>query len=325
MHEPTYRDALRTAWNITKGHPFLIIFGLFAVFVGQLGLLDLVMKIGLVGTDSGFMPLWVILPALGTITSVSIVGITVQTWVLLAWLAAILVGFFLFLTYAAVISHGALIHATGQYVNHPKKHVSLSHAWHAGAIHFWRLFAITAIKKISLSLLGIATSIAILNAVSFASAWDIVLFIILFVLALIVGLVISFVAVYAAGYVVIEEYQLGDALRSGWELFKEHWLVSIEIGITVLVLNIVAACIAFASVPLLFIPTTLLWVTASQLSASLLLFQLGSFIAVGLFVLLLATLGSFLTVYTTALWMDLFQHMHKRGMVSRIVRRVTRS
>ena len=325
MQEPTYRDALRTAWNITKGHPFLIIFGLLALFVGQLGLLDLVMKIGLVGSEGGSMPLWAILPALGGIGTISIVGFTVQTWVLIAWLTAIMVGFGLFFTFASVVSHGALIHATGQYVNHPRKHVSLGAAWHAGVSHFWRLFGIIALKKIALGLLGFSISIAILNAVSYASVWDAVLFVLLFVLALGVGMWISFIAIYAAGYVVIEQYSLRDALRAAWELCKEHWLVSIEIGLTVLVLNVLAAVVAFAALSLLFIPTLLLWMTASQLASSLILFQLGSFIAVGLFILLLATVGSLLTVYTTALWMDLFQHMHRRGMVSRLVRRVTRS
>jgi membrane-anchored glycerophosphoryl diester phosphodiesterase (GDPDase) len=325
MHEPTYREALRTAWNITTAHPFLIIFGLFSIFVGQVGLLDLVMKVGLVGTEGGRMPLWAMLPSLGVMETISLAGFTVQAWVLLAWVFAIIIGFGLFFTFVSVSSHGALIHATAQYVQHPRKEVLINDAWHAGVSHFWKLFGIIALKKVAIGLLGFGISVAMLNAVLYASAWDAVLFILLFIVALAAGMWVSFIAIYAAGYIVIEEYSIGDALRSAWELCKEHWLVSIEIGITVLVLNILAGVLALASLSLLFIPTILLWATASQLASSVILFQLGSFIAVGLFVLLIATVGSLLSVYTTALWMDLFQHMHRRGIASRIVRRITRS
>lgn len=318
MSEPTYRDALWTAWQITKEHKFLFIFGLFATFVGQLGILDLIMKLGLVGSDAGPLPLWALLPSLGLGASYTIVGFTLQTWMLLAWLAVLVIGIIVVFTFVAVTCHGALIHAIGQFINHPRKEVAVDDAWHAGVQHFWRLFAIVLTKAAVMFLLALATGAAIVNAVAYATTWDAVLFLILFVLAVIVGMVISFVAVYAAGYVVIEEYGFVQSIRSGWELFREHWLVSVEVGLTVLLLNVLASIIALASLSLLFVPTMLLWLVASGVVSSLILFQLGSFIAVGLFVLLIATLGSSLTVFTTALWMDLFQHMHRRGMVSTI-------
>lgn len=325
MHEPTYREAMQTAWQITTKHKFLFIFGLFALFVGQLGLLDLVMKIGMVGSDSATLPLWAMLPALGGVGTVSIAGFTFHTWVLVAWLAAIMIGFGLLLTFVSVATHGALIHATGQYVNHPKQHVSIDDAWHTGVGHFWKLFGIVLIKKVVLGLLAFITGMAILNAVTYASGVDALLFIVLFVLALIVGLVVSFVAVYAAGYVVLEEYSVLEAIAAAWELFREHWLVSVEIGITVLVLNVVAAVLAIASLSLLFIPTILLWGVASSIASSLIIFQIGSFLAVGLFIFVIATIGAGMTVFTTALWMDLFQHMHRRGLVSRVVKHLSRS
>lgn len=324
MHEPTYREAMRTAWQITTKHKLLFLFGIFAAFVGQLGILDLVMKIGLVGTDSAYVPLWAILPTLGIGSTVTIAALSIKTWVLLAWLGVIILGFVALLIFVSVSSHGALIHATGQYVNHPKKHVSFDVAWHAGTQHFWRLFLIVFVKVVSLTGLGIATVWGVVNAVEYATLGDMVLFILLFTLAVVVGLVISFVAVYAAGYVVLEEYSLGEALRSGWELFREHWLVSIEIGLTVLGLNVLVSLVAIASLALLFIPTVLIWLVASTLVSSFFLFQIGTILAIGIFILLIATLGAFLTVFTTALWMDLFQHMHRRGMISRVVRHLSR-
>lgn len=325
MHEPTYRDAMRTAWQIITRHKFLFVFGLFATFVGQLGILDLLLKVGLAGTEHTYLPLWGVLPTFGAVSTISIIGFTVQTWVLIAWLATIFIGFGIFLTFVSVTSHGALIHATGQYVHHPKKHIGLGDAWHAGVRHFWRLLVVICIKQGALMFLGFVTSIAVLNAITYASALDAILFITLFVLSLVVGLITSFVAVYAEGYIVLEEYPVRDALRSGWELFKEHWLVSFEIGLTVLVLNILIALVAFASLAFLFIPTLLLWMTAASVASSIILFQIGSFVAIGTFILLIATLGAALTIFTTALWMDLFWHMHKRGLTSRVLLKLRRS
>jgi hypothetical protein len=326
MHEPTYREALRTAWQITTTHKFLIIFGLFAAFVGQLGVLDLIFKVGFAGTEYATFPLWALLPSVGAGSlSVSLAGITLEAWMLIAWLLAILIGFGILLTLVAVSSHGALIHATGQYINHPRKEVGIDAAWHAGVSHFWRLLGVVFAKWLVLFGLSLSIGWALINAITYGTAWDAVLFALLFVLALVVGMVVSFVAVYAAGYIVIEEYKTLRAMRAAWELFREHWLVSIEIGFTVVLLNLLSTAIAVASMALLFIPSILIWMTASGIAGSIILFQIGTFISVGLFILLIATLSSFLTVFTTALWMDLFQHMHRKGLTSRIAAKLKRS
>jgi hypothetical protein len=320
MHEPTYREALTAAWHITWRHKFLWIFGIFAAFVGQFGLLDVITKMGFTGTDYAYFPLWAYGIEQFPLSALFSGSLGFNTWLLLIWIGVLLLGFGILFFLVSVASHGSLVHATAQFSRHPKKHIDIDTAWHAGITHFWKLSVIIIFKMIALFLLSVGVGYAIINAVQFGNTWDVVLFLVLFILSLVVGMGISFVAIYAAGYVVMEEYSSVEAILAAWTLFKEHWLVSIEIGITVLVINVVISIIAIASVYILLFPTLLLWLAASGAVFSEVLLDIGTFLAIGMFIVFIATLGSILTVFSTTLWMYLFEHMHRQGIRSNILK-----
>ena len=318
MKTPLYRQALRESWELAWGNKLLWVFGFFAAFLGQMGLLELFTKIGFVGTKYAFSLGWSFVPQFFSLPfSLGRAGLSLDGSFWLAWLMIIFVGFALFLVFVAVVSQGALVHAAAQRLK-GKKSLNVDKAWHAGVGHFWRLFGINALKKAVLIVFATLLVSAMVNVSVYGRMLDVFWFVLLFLLAVLVGLVLSFLVIYAAGYVVVEEYTLSRAVASAWKLFLGHWLVSLEAGIIVLLLDLALSVLILASFFVLFLPTMLLWMIAVSIASST-LYIIAMAIGMALFVLFVVFVGSVWSVFTTSLWTHLFMKMHKEGVASRIL------
>lgn len=316
---PLYREAIINSWRLAWNHKLMWGFGLFAAFLGQMGILELVTKIGLTGTSYAYFPTWIVLPDLYNLsTSLGSLSLPLEGWLWVIWLGLVLFGFAVLLTFASVSSQGAIIHSTAQAVKKPKKLPDVDSAWRSGTSHFWRLFVLNLIKKVVISLLAISLAYATVNVIISASGIDYALFVSIFVLSAIVGMVLSFLVIYAAGYVVVEEYSIGKAIRSAWRLFTNHWLVSIEVAIVILFLNIVLSLAILVSFFILFFPTLLLWWIAVYFVSSA-LYYVAIVIGMILFTIFIIFVGSVFTVFTTSVWTYLFMKMHKPGVTSRVL------
>ena len=189
-----------------------------------------------------------------------------------------------FLIFVSVSSQGALIHASAQWAKKDSL-PDTDKSWHVGVQHFWPLFFVNVFKKLFICALGLAVSWGAVNAlIGNVTAWDLVLFLLLFVLAALVGMVLSFLVVYVACYVVVEKYPLSWAIASAWKMFIKHWLVSVEVGAIILVLNVVVGIIALLGFFIFFLPTLITWFIAI-LGASSALWIIGLVIGALLFVL----------------------------------------
>ena len=319
MREPLYRQALIHSWKLACQHRFLWIFGLFATLLGQMGILELFSKVTMASSDYALYPKWLVIPKLlkYLFTGFGEFNMPFDGWIWLVWLLLILLGFFVFFVFVSVASQGALIHAAAKSVKH--KHLpDVGKSWHVGVSHFWRLFSLNLVKKIVMVTLAVAVGYGALNFIVIESGWGLLLFLVLFLLSILVGMVLSFLVIYAAGYIVVEEYSFLDALEASWKLFISHWLVSIEVGLLVLFLNVVLIFAVLIGFFVLFLPTILTWAIAASLG-SYTLYILGVLVGSTLFLFFALALGSFFTVYVTSVWTYMFMKMHKDGVVSRIL------
>jgi len=148
MHEPTYRQALSHSWKLAWHHKLIWIFGLFAAFLGQMGLLELLGSVSMHASSSSATL------GLGNLTWIKMlcagelrVSLPITGWVWLVWLLVMFLGFGIFLIFVSVSSQGALIHASAQWA---KKDTlpDTDKSWHAGVQHFWPLFFINVFKKV---------------------------------------------------------------------------------------------------------------------------------------------------------------------------------
>jgi len=318
MTTPLYRDAVRHGWRLAREHMWLWPLGMFAALLGQMGLLELLTKVGLAASDYGVYPHWLALPKLfGAIGDVGPFHINVSGVVWMVWLTIALIGLCLFFLFVSVVSQGALIHIAA--ISSGKKNLpSIGPSWHASVGHFWRLLAIHAIKKGVFVLLTVAVGWATLNMMQDITGMDFVLFLLVFLLASTVGVILSFLVIYMSGYAVVEEYSLWQAMQAGWRLFTDHWLVSFEVGVIILGLNVVVGLMGLFAVMLFFFPSIFLWVVA-LFTGNTLIYGIGLIVGITLSIISVILIGSVFSVFTIATWTYLFTKMYIHGIASRLL------
>jgi len=319
MYESIYRRALRMSWDLAWHHKFLWVFGMFATILGQMGILELLTKVGMASSTYALFPTWLASP--GVFKDAAQNGgmaLSTDGWVWFVCLLLIFVSLAAFFIFTAVSSQGALIRASAQF---SKKETlpSTSDAWTAGTKHFWKLLGVNVIKKLILVILTIFVGWATLPVVVVdVTTGYLIISLLVFILAAVVGMVVSFLAIYTAGYIVVEEYPVVKAIESAWRLFLSHWLVSAEVALLVLFFNFLIGLIAVFALLVVFFPVLIAWMVAA-LTSSAALWMAGLVVGLIFFTLFIIFLGSVFTVFTTSVWTNLFMKMHREGIRSRIV------
>ncbi|MBI5728556.1 MAG: hypothetical protein HY984_02280 [Candidatus Magasanikbacteria bacterium] len=315
MKEPLYRDALRHSWHFAWHNKMLWSLGLFAGALGQMGLFDFFGYITWAASEPRLMPLWWRLPSvLPSLWGQLSHRVDVVVW--LIWLLVSLIGLAGFLIFFAVAGQGTVIAAAAQSAR--GRSVSLGAAWVNGVKHFWRLLFLNLIRKSVILLLGVSLSWAALNAFFSVTSADLLIFVLVFLLVVFVGVWLSIVTIYAAGYIIVEEYPLPDAISAAWLLFSEHWLVSLEIAAILLFFQTVAGLLAVVGIIFFFFPAVFVW-QAGVTFLSPTLFLAGHLFGLATFLSFILLVGALYTLFATATWTYLFMKMHRHGVVSRIL------
>jgi hypothetical protein len=317
MREPTYRDALSHSWQLLTQHKVLWIFGLFAALLGQLGIIEILSKVIVTAKYYTYYPLFVNLPAFLKAFSGAMQewNLPLDKGVWFVWLLVILLSFAFLFVFVAVVSQGALIHSIAQYVRGKTK---LEHheSWHAGVWHFGRLLSLQIIKKLCIGVLVLFTGFATYNFVLNPSIGNTTFFSFALLVSIFFGSIISLLTTYAAGYVVVEEFHVRGALQSAWRLLQAHGLVSVELALISLLVNIISAITALLVVVFFRIEIFILSFL-SLVFQSVTLWSLGNTFTALLTTGMLMVIASFVTVFTTAMWTYVFMKMHRDGVPSR--------
>lgn len=323
MKTPLYRDALQSSFKLAWQHKGLWAFGLFAMFLGQLGVLELLSKVALASSSVRAGGLWSYLVFFlspgtwGQFFSSEHLG--ADGWMWFVWMILIICGLLLALLFAAVVSQGAIVYSAAKYAKRESAFPDDAGAWHKGVGHFWRLLSLNLLRKFVFILMALAVVWSTVNALVEPSGFDIVLFFLIFILASVVGMVVSFLLVYAAAYIVAEEHSLGRALSAAWKLFLGHWVVSFEVGFLLILTNIVVLVLAMGALVYFFLLPVLLGTFLAQAFGSLVLFKAGVFVGYGLFLFFVMVLWSVFTVFVINVWTFLFVKMHRTGIKSRVL------
>lgn len=322
--EPTYKQAWHHAWRILLEHKILWPLGLFATFLGQMGLLEFVTKFFTALKQGNSYESWGNLPSIfaSVATFFTSIRLPLDKWILTIWLWVIVFGILLVFLFLAIVSQGALVYITGQKLK-AKTTVHIGRAWAAGISHFWRLFSVHLVRKFIIIALTILISQATISAINQTSAVSSLALVVILAVSVVLGFILSCLSIYTVGYIVIEEYTLFKAIKAAWILFKEHILVSFEVGFVILIVNIILtilACIGAA----IFLSPLLLSFLFSGLIINVYFWFVMSVSGIFCFVLYLVALGSFFTILTTSVWAYLFSKMHSQGIESRVVHHLSK-
>jgi len=137
----------------------------------------------------------------------------------------------------STISQVGVINNTTDFIEKNEK-TTLKIGVKAGMNHFWPVVVLNIISKVIVFvLLGIAF-LPLVNTMENSSWGSNILFIILFLIVSIIVIALSFIIKYISGYIVVYSQRFRDAVVSGWKLFIQHWLISIEMGFMVFFISV---------------------------------------------------------------------------------------
>ncbi len=322
MAEPTYRDALKSSWRLTKSHHNLWPFGLFAVMLGQFGLFELVSRLWTASSTPTMAEWWNILGQIFSKQSWQMLqtafGDGTAQWIWAIWLALMLLGIGITFVFVATVCQGALVFASAKYQSFRLRLPNEGKAWHMGVKHFWKVLGLNILRKLFVCLSATMAAMALVK-VSLGTSQT-VWFWFMFGVALFVGMIASIMLMYAVGYVMVEEFKFWASIKAAWVLLWKHPLVSLETGLITLALNAILLVFTLFAILYLFILPSIL---GTYLLNWLPIPILGSIISVASYAFFLAIImfvGSVFTVWIISIWTYLFAKMHAGAMQSSILR-----
>ncbi|MBP9732538.1 MAG: hypothetical protein KBD29_03720 [Candidatus Magasanikbacteria bacterium] len=321
MQEPTLRDVFKVSWKLTKNYKGLWILGAFALVLGQLGILDVITAVvkGVVpGTASPGAQMWYIFSPDTLLQIGNTLGFSFDSWAAFAWLLVMILALGIALIVVGSIAQGGMVHATALSMEHGLKSMEkFEESWHAGARNVSYILVLNIVKKCIIFAVSVIVSASAFAALFFGTAGSMAVFVLSFISAVIVGMTVSVLTIFAVGYLVIEKKDLFDSIKHAWKLLIKHWVVSFEVGVVLILLNLVVFALLLAGL-YVFVAPSLALSAYGALTGNIAVSQFGVSIAVVLFLAYALIIGSMFTVFVNATWTYLFVIMHRWGLRSRV-------
>lgn len=324
-----YRDILGQAWQLTWNYKYLWFFGLFAALLGNGGELELIFR-GLSGDyTQSFLPSLQAIAKTG-VFSISTLGnignmLVSDSFTLLLVLGTILLLIFLsaFMIWLVMVSQAAIVNNAANGIA-GKKH-DFKGGLDIGMKKFWPILGLNVLLKLIIYILFVFLS---LPAIIVFYQTDVTItksiFIASFLVFVPLSIVVAFIIKYAVAYTVIKGSRIIQAIREGWILFVNNWLVSIEMAFILFFINfLVGLCLVFLflilAVPFLFISFLVIK------SGIIMNFGVLLLVAMFFYLVIIAVVGSALATFQISSWTGLFIKLVGRGGVSKIVRMIERN
>ncbi|MEK7557669.1 MAG: hypothetical protein AAB530_00465 [Patescibacteria group bacterium] len=316
-----YRNILKQSWQTTWRNKYLWFFGIFAVFLGNAGEYK-ILSYSLSGDNQS------ILPAVDKIVQTgifskhafdNIFGIMSQDFLLFSKIIAVflVIGFLIcFLVWLSVVSQSAIVNSAASVIK--QKEHNFQKGMDSGIKNFWQIFALNIIANVAILLILVVISLPFLFGqinIIVASLFYVILFIVFIPVAISLSLIIK----YAIAFTVINKNNLFDAIKLGWKLFKDNWIVSLEMALILFFINFIVALLILFIILILVIPFLSLGIIFSFFSSVLGVWItiISAFLTA---LLLIIICGSMLTVFQISAWTGLFIELIKNGGTAKIVR-----
>lgn len=306
MLESSYRQAITHAWKLVWHNKILWIFGLLAAFAGQFGMNNFIGRLVFLSGSH---------PSVRDYLAMFYFNFARGGTVWLIWLFFLAALVIISIVFLAVASRGALVAAAAAWYKN-KTTPDFEKSWHKGVKHFWRLLFLDILKRIALGLILLALVIVWNNGN--ISTMNLALSVLIVFVSLLVALAVSVSAVYAAGYLVEEGAGFVEAIARGWRLFTKHFLVSVELSVLLVALDVLVVAVLMIVSTVALVPTVIFTMFAGITGFSWLI-VCGLATSLVLSVIMVALIGAIYNAFTISAWIYLFMKMHHEGIGSRLL------
>jgi hypothetical protein len=311
-----YRSIIAKAWEITKKHKFLWVFGFFAAFLGNaIEFKSLFIQLDNIKNNSDvyfsfnyYITLWA--QVAQTISQLPVIHLLTMVLMMLFVLLVAIVFIWLIIN-----SQTAIIRSASK-INDGKK-VDMKESFLKGVKYFWPVLGLNILGKFIVFLI-LSLFVSPLLVIFIAKGAQLSLFLTLLMIVIFVPLaiIIGFVTKYAINYAVLKGQKCWQAFISGWKLFANHWLISVEMALLVLVVNAALAFLLSLLSILLVAPFILIGLTSST-TGLLYILMSGS---VGLIAIIFFLAAAIFSTWQNTAWTLLFIKLEKGGVFPKIVR-----
>ncbi len=308
--EPLYRNILKKSWEMLKKFKWMWFFGLFAALLGNGGEIDILAQYKKLTNAPEFLTnlrenITVFNPS--TIGQGLIESLGDSPFSVIIFIATTLI-FLLLAIWLITVSQGALIESASRIDTNKK--VDFKNAVKKGQEKFWPIFGLNIITRFVLYfiLVVLAMPFSVLYLLTDSSIALTTITIFAFILLVPIAIILSFILKFAFAYVVIKNQKAIDSFILAWRLFKENWLISIEMAVILFAINLGISFITITILAIISLPFIGLFIL-------MLLIQnvagVNAIIAISMiiFLVLILFVGSGLATFQYSSWTLLFQKL----------------
>lgn len=316
-----YRKILSQSWKTTWQNKYLWFFGIFAGFLMSgnykiiLNALNGDMNSGIFPGTRAFMKTGIFGPHIfyniNNIARHDPISLFAAIFILL------LIGtLFAFLIWLSVVSQIALVNNSAGYLTNKKN--DFSGGVEAGKKNFWPVFGFNVFTKLIVVGAFFIIYLPIILVVNNGGIAANFLYFLCFIIFFSVSVIASFIIKYAIAYTVIKGNNFLESIKSGWKLFKDNWLVSIEMAFTLFFIEFLSGVAALLAILILATPFAFLFYLFYKT------FVVGVYLVIGLAffisILIIVSVAATVTTFQISSWTGLFIELVSRGGSSKIVR-----
>ncbi len=317
----SYRSILSSAWSITKQHKKMWLFGFLAFLLTAGGEYQILTKILNEDYGSGFYD------KIANNTTIdfsfwtslyNICATDFKTGLAVIMLIILMIAVALIILWLCVKSQIALVKWTKNYLNLKNKDKKISF-WEEITTpdkNFWRVLGLNIFIKLSITLIFALLSIPLIYLYFRDSNFAILVYTLFFIVFLPLALSISLIIKYSIAGVVLEKQRFMESIEHGYKLFKNNWLVSLEIAILLFLINFLIGLLGSFILSIFILPIIL----------TLIVFGLvvPLYIITTLTFLLLATVAAILMTFQTTTWVLLFTELQNDSKTKNVKAKLER-
>ncbi|MFA6428459.1 MAG: hypothetical protein WCW02_02840 [Candidatus Buchananbacteria bacterium] len=323
--ETLYRHIIKEAWQVVIKRPYLWFFGLFAAFFAGANEYSIIVnstQIYQTGVPGVLASVLQTLRQTG-LSNAPLLKNLMKIWVkdpvaLLSFFAflILLLAAIVFVVWLIVVSQIALISAVQKISQN--KNSEFNNQLRLGKSKFWPALGYNILLKATIFLLVLVVVSLGLKLLTYGGT-GLGLFLISYVLLIIAMMILAFIIKFALCYLGLKDQNFLDSIISAIKLFKNHWLICLEMALLVFLISFVVGLILAVIVAALILPFLLL-----TYLTLLLKFVLGFFLTITLaFILIFGVIAwvvAVLSAWQWSAWTLLFIKLDAEGATSKIVR-----
>ena len=315
----SYRLFLKQALDITKKYRYLWFFGIFASLLSIGSEYQLITQSATAKPGGSFLSngniIWQIILSPDFYQGFATLAAENRA-ALLAVICIFLlsVGLAITMLYLAILSQSAIISHSAQILLNKKKknNLNISDGLADAKQHFWRVLGLNLFSYVtiifSLFLISLPLVFLIITDTLAISIAYTLLFIIFAPVALSIALIIK----YAIASRVLENTSLIASIQKGLQVFKNNWLVSLEMALILFIINFIVGIITLFLIALLFMPMLFISLQfySPILAAISLVLSIGTMLVV----------ASWLNTFQIAAWTSLYLNLQDTKGKSKLER-----